>query len=396
MNQKINNIISIPKSGKSTVIGIMSKIGSRYESNDIKGISHFIEHMCFKGSKKYTAKQINSGIEQYGGILNAYTSNEVTCYWAIISNKYKDIAKDILIDMASNPMFPIKEVNKEREVILQELKMYQDNPKDSLEILRSQYLFKPESPLGIFTIGIEKSLYNIDRNKLINFHKENCNNLYLIQIGDVPEILYNVDNTNLDDIRPTEDIEILTNHAPGTQILLPRKDIQQANVEICNYVLLNQDRIFTNYSFSLLAEIYNGMIGRLFNIIREKYHMVYRISFNVETYRNGGFVWSVNLGLDPKNINKAYDLIMTELTRPLIKKEIEIGIQSFIGSRDMYLDKNFGIMQEIVECIGTNLFFPDFIYNYEHYIRLSEKHINEFIEQINFKKNILIGNVPEK
>jgi len=120
--------IRIPKKGNVTHSLIMARTGARFENPKYKGISHFVEHMLFKGTKKRTPKEIALDIEKYGGDLNAFTDWEITAYWASMANKYKNQSLDVLKDMIKNPIFPNKEIKKERQVILQELKMYGDSP----------------------------------------------------------------------------------------------------------------------------------------------------------------------------------------------------------------------------------------------------------------------------
>ena len=117
------NEIRINKKGLATLVGVLIPIGSYYENALEKGISHFIEHMCFKGTTSRNRKEINNAIEGVGGDLNAYTGEEVTFYHATVANNHKDMAIDVIKDLALNPIFPIKEIEKEREVIIQELKM---------------------------------------------------------------------------------------------------------------------------------------------------------------------------------------------------------------------------------------------------------------------------------
>ena len=181
------NIIKIRKEGTATFVGCLIPIGSHYEANNIKGISHFIEHMCFKGSPTMTRKDIDSAIEGVGGDINAYTSEEVTFYHCTIANRYKDMAIKVIKDLALNPIFPAKEVDKEREVIIQEMKMYEDNPQASAGDLFNRTYYPKNSPFHIGTIGTKESLYSIGRKELIAFHKEHYNIPTLIVIGDVDD-----------------------------------------------------------------------------------------------------------------------------------------------------------------------------------------------------------------
>ncbi len=122
----------------SVSIGIWVKVGSRYESFENNGISHFIEHMLFKGTKNRSAKEIANSIDKIGGQLNAFTAKECTCFYAKVLDSHFDIALDVLADMFFNSNFDREEVDKERGVVIEEISMYEDSPEDLVHDLFSQ------------------------------------------------------------------------------------------------------------------------------------------------------------------------------------------------------------------------------------------------------------------
>jgi predicted Zn-dependent peptidase len=381
------NIITVPKKGNTTTIAIFTPSGAYYEPNEIKGISHFIEHLLFKGTGKRTANEIAEGIEQYGGDLNAYTDWDVTCYWAKIANKYSKKALDIVCDLVTNPIFPEKEIDKERQVIIQELKMYEDNPAYHVEDLFNRYFFNNTSGFHLPIVGTNESLKNINRQKIIDYYTKNYSNLCLVVVGEVDKEKRTIVSEN--NIIPIY-ASTLTKHK---EKLITKKDIQQSNVIIGNY--FNPSNLINDiYSFHLMTCIYNDMSGRLFKTIREKNNLVYRIHFNFNTFNNTIF-WEVALGLDKNKIDKAYNLIIKELTRPFIKKEIQMGIQKFIGETEMYQDSSKNILNKIVLANTLDLDYKEFIYSYERNIKKASKNINEYIKKINFKNNLLVGLTPE-
>jgi len=115
---------------KTPVVSVASsvKFGAQYETEDIKGISHFIEHLVFKGTKKRSVSQIAQEVESKGGIINAFTGEEITCYWNKVPNKHFSLGADISRDLVLNPVFEKTALERERKVILEEIKMYHDNP----------------------------------------------------------------------------------------------------------------------------------------------------------------------------------------------------------------------------------------------------------------------------
>ncbi|MFX0084210.1 MAG: M16 family metallopeptidase [Candidatus Hodarchaeota archaeon] len=382
--------IYIPKKGKTTVIMIVAKTGSRFEIDTHKGISHFIEHMCFKGTKKRTQKEINLGIEKYGGDINAFTGEEVTTYWAKISNEYKKEATDIIVDLASNPVFPIKEIVKERQVILQELKMYEDNPMYYIEELLNKNLYRKSSGLYLPIIGTKETLNNINRKELINYHNTNYRDLILILVGDVNKL-----DTYKDKKSKTDNAysEVNTNNL-NKKILVTKPDISQANVIIANDIRISNNKLDDMFALRLLRAVYNDMSGRLFTVIREKHNLVYYVRFYFNVHSCDSVKWEVDLGLEKNKINQAYDLIMEELTRPLTKKEIQYALDKELGSLDIYLDDNKNIARKVVDCVFQNVDYREMLYNYRKHLRNASRNINKYQEQINFKKNILVGLVP--
>ncbi|MDV7393138.1 pitrilysin family protein, partial [Arthrospira platensis SPKY1] len=153
---------------KSLSIGIWVKTGSRNEHIEQAGITHFLEHMLFKGTKKRNHFQIAQSLERVGGYLNAFTSNEHTCYYARCLDTQLELAVDVLSDLVLDPIFPEDELVKEKKVVLEELKMYKDQPDDFLFEHFVGDLFKGH-PLGRPIIGFEHSIKSYTRQQLFDY-----------------------------------------------------------------------------------------------------------------------------------------------------------------------------------------------------------------------------------
>ena len=149
---------------KSISLGIWVKAGSIIETKENSGVSHFIEHMLFKGTKNRSSKELAREIDNLGGILNAFTSKECTCFYVKLLDEHIDIGIDVLSDMILNSCFDKKDIEKEKSVILEELKMYEDSPDDLSYDLLLENIYKDHS-LGMNILG--------DRNTLKNFKREN-------------------------------------------------------------------------------------------------------------------------------------------------------------------------------------------------------------------------------
>lgn len=380
------NQISIPKKGKSTIIMIVVPIGSRNENNEQKGISHFIEHLGFKGTKTRKLKEIITELDRYGGRNNAFTDFEITTYWTKIINKYKDKVKKILIDMVTNSIFPQAEIKKERNVIFQEIKMYDDDSSYKVYNYFYENLYLKNSGLHLPIIGTKETVTKINREELIKFHKNNYKNPLLIEIGDVKE------RSNINYIKPHK-IEI-----PNSSLInfYTKKGITQSNIIIGNYIKLkNENRLEQYFALKLLSGVYNSMSGRLFSVIREKYGLVYDINFYWDMLSCGGIEWHVKLGLDKKNINEAYDLIIRELIKPIKKEELLYATNKKIGQLGLNLDNNYNIAIGVVYSIVRNIDYKEIVFNYESQFKKVMKKINNYKDEMNFNKNIMVGIVPE-
>ena len=156
---------------RSLSLGFWIETGSRDESSANNGISHFIEHMVFKGTKKRNVKEIAQSIESVGGYLNAFTSKEHTCYYARVLDEHLELATDVLSDIVFQPTFPDKELEKEKNVILEELKQAEDDPDDIIQDYFEKAIFKTH-PLGMPVIGTAKSISSFTRKDLVQYRKE--------------------------------------------------------------------------------------------------------------------------------------------------------------------------------------------------------------------------------
>lgn len=150
---------------QSVAVGIWINVGARYETPQNKGISHFLEHLLFKGTKRYSCKKIKESIEGLGGSLNGFTSEELTCYLVKIPANHLGTALDVLSDMVINPSLPSSELEKEKQVILEEIKMYKDLPQSYVYELLDELLW-PHQPLGEPIIGTAESVNRTTREDL--------------------------------------------------------------------------------------------------------------------------------------------------------------------------------------------------------------------------------------
>jgi len=159
------------------------KWGSEFETSENKGISHFIEHLTFKGTRKRNVKQISEEVEKKGGIINAFTSEEITSYWNELPAKHLETSIDIASDLILNPLFEAEPLERERKVILEEIKMYHDNPQFYVLDKIKELLYK--KPFGSSALGTDKTMMAITRQDVLNLFKKRyaTNRMILCLVG---------------------------------------------------------------------------------------------------------------------------------------------------------------------------------------------------------------------
>jgi predicted Zn-dependent peptidase len=382
------NKIFINAKGNATLVLVMIPTGSYYEDSKVKGISHFLEHFCFKGTSTRSRKDIDTAIEGVGGDINAFTDTEVTCYWAKVANAHKNMAIDVITDLALNPIFPAKEIDKEREVIIQELKMYKDSPTASVGDLFNATMYPETCGFHTPIIGTEKTLYDIGRKQLKEYHTKYYTNPTLIVIGDVKNSQkFDNQNFNLTENKiyvPKKDTKIVT------------RKLEQANVIIGNDVYLPQySKLDKILMLNVLSLLFNGMSGRLFGKIREENNLVYRIRFDNTVWSGGTISWYVSLGLEKDKVNKARKLIETELRKRVSKKELETTLIKAIGTQNLEYDDGIAVAEAVAYSVRKNVDFRPICYDFEANLRRVSGTINEFIKNMDFNKNLMVGIVPK-
>ena len=309
---------------ESVTLSILVKSGSRNENEQNNGISHFLEHMAFKGTLKRTAKDIAEEFDMIGGYFNAYTSRTSTVYYAKVLKNDLEKALDIITDILLNSTFAKEELEKERQVIFQELCMTKDTPDDIVFDYFQETAFKNQ-PLGRSILGTEEFIKNLKREELLSYFKNQYSNKNTIisaagnfdsgQFNDlISNRFSNFQNTNVKKYEKG----IYT----GGELHV-KKDLEQAQFLLGFEGVSYLDKDF--YDAQILSIILGGgMSSRLFQEIREKRGLVYNISSYSTSYSDCG-IFGVYSALDPVNINILIDLIVSELfniTDKINEKEI--------------------------------------------------------------------------
>jgi predicted Zn-dependent peptidase len=304
---------------------LMFGTGSRYEDDRLAGVSHFIEHLCFKGTRRRPSpKEIADAIEGVGGFINASTDKELTAYWARLPSEHLELGLDVLFDIVSDSRLELADIERERAVILEELRMYQDQPQDFVQNLFEELVW-PGHPLGRDIAGTLDSVARLSRDDLLEYADAHYR---------LPNLVVGVAGSVAD----TEVIDAVTARltlrdepngggpsigAPealrSPNVRLRRQKTEQAHVCFGMRALsyLDPDRYALDLLNTVLGE---GMSSRLFLNIREKLGLAYDVHSFTQKHRDTGYL-GVYVGVEPSKAAEAVKAAIGEL-RALAEKEV--------------------------------------------------------------------------
>lgn len=309
-------ILTVPmKDTQTATVVVMVGVGSRYESEKEAGLSHFIEHMFFKGTKKRpTFMEISTELESVGGEYNAFTFKNKTGYYAKVDSKHTHIALDVISDIFLNSKMEEKEIEKEKGTIIQEINMYEDTPRMKIGDVFENLVFEGSS-LGREIIGNKKTVKSFRRDSFINYK-----NKFYTANDTVVCVAGNFNEGKI--IRSLKDIfsEMAKGKKPAfqtvrekqskSQFIAKFKETDQTHLILGNraYHHDHKDR----FALGLLAVILGGnMSSRLFSEIREKRGLAYSVHTGVEAYSDCGYI-ATQAGVEHKNLEKTVEIILKE------------------------------------------------------------------------------------
>jgi len=332
-------------------VGIAVRAGGVNEELSEKGISHFIEHMLYKGTPSRSSKKIAMEIEKNGGELNGFTSEDVTAYWCKMPSNHLNVALEVLSDIVQNPLFDEKELEKERQVIFEEIKMRKDNPIIySLDKLQSLLY---AGTLGKSIAGDFKTMSSIKRKNLLEKFTQlyQPNNMILCVVGkaDFKEIVEFAEKKFSNKKGKVPKIKSSNINKSSVE---KRKGIDQANLVFAFHSPLssNKKSYASKVLITLLAE---GMSSRLFEEIREKRNLAYSIKGGAEVNRDFSYCF-IYVGTSKENISEVKKLILQEFEKvsaALTKEELEEVKVQMIG--------NYYISQEDTQSQMVNLIISE-------------------------------------
>ncbi len=306
---------------RSVAVGFWIGTGSRLEEKEDAGISHMIEHILFKGTKKRTAKQIAESIESLGGQLNAFTSKEYTCYYARVLDEHLPLAIDVLSDMYFSSLFRTEDIEREKKVIQEEIRMYEDTPDEIIHDLFSQTIWDGH-PLGRPVIGTRESVSGLTKEKILAFYQRyyNPSNLVLAFAGNLRHeqvlelVEANFSESNQEQFTPEME-------PPETKAVFKAfvRPLEQAQMCLGVPAVSQYDERI--YPLQVLNNILGGgASSRLFQKIREERGLVYSVYSYYTTFHDTG-LFTIYAGTNPSNISEILELIWHEINQ-IVRKGI--------------------------------------------------------------------------
>ncbi len=382
-------VMETVKNMRSVVIGIWVKVGSRYELPVKNGISHFLEHMFFKGTKKRSAKDIAIEIDSLGGELNAFTSRETTTFYIKVLDEYLEGGLDLLSDIFLNSTFPEEDIEKEKKIIKEEIKMIEDTPDDYIHDLSNQTIWG-NSDLGQPVLGRRETIRSFTKEDLLAHIRKyyGTRDTVAACAGNFDhERLISTLNKHFVHLRKGSEpekspppeysskIEVFNKELSEAHLVLGLKGIPQASKE--RYILFTLNTIFGA-----------GVSSRLFQEIREKRGLAYSIYSYVSSYLDTG-MWGVYAGVSRKKVQEVIELILEQfhsLKDTVTDRELQRAKNQLKGNIILGLESTSGRMNNIArqEIYYGGYYSPEEVMDEIDSITLQQ--VKELAERIIMKK----------
>ena len=333
--------------------GFILDIGSRDERPEQQGLAHFWEHMAFKGTKKRKAYHILNRLEAVGGELNAYTTKEKICFYASLLDRHFESALELLTDITFDSVFPEKQIERERSVILEEMAMYYDSPEDAIQDDFDQVVFG-EHPLGKNILGSRESICTFGRADFQQFLAEHMNTdkLVFCSVGNLP--MKKVVKLAEKHLSPIPAMQGQGYRLPFKTYVPQQKTVKrpltQAQCAIGRTAFPVRDK--RSLPFFMLTNLLGGpgMNSRLNLALREKHGLVYSADAEYQSYTDTGF-FSIYFGTEPGQLPRAINYVMKELKvlreKPLGKMQLHRMKEQLMGQLAMSSENNQGLMLAI-------------------------------------------------
>jgi len=349
---------------RSVSVGVWLTRGSRHESEERGGIAHFVEHMLFKGTATRTAEDIAQAIDSVGGQLDAFTGKEYAGYYIKVIDEHLPIAIDILSDIVRNPAFALEDIEREKKVVVEEIKMVEDTPDDLVHELFTQGFWE-NHPLGRPILGQRETVEAFDVDVLRNYFTNVYTPRHLIVSA-----VGNVEHAVIRDLIEKKFGSLVNRGEPASEsaprvvakTLIRNKDLEQSHVcvGVSSYPQNHDDRYSTYVLNTLLG---GSMSSRLFQNVREKRGLAYAVGSSLNAYRDAGS-FTVYAGCANEAVSEVVDLVVQELrgvrqmavpeaelrrTKDHLKGSLMLNLESTsnrmsqLARQEMYFERHFGL-----------------------------------------------------
>ena len=375
---------------RSVSVGILVGAGSCLENADNNGISHFIEHTTFKGTKRFNSRTLSEAFDDIGSQVNAFTSKEMTCYYVKSTKSAMERSVDLLSDMFLNSVYDEDELNREKGVIIEEINMSEDTPEDvCLDTLSLAYF--GNDGLGRTILGSKENIAKFDKSYIEAYRKAyyNADNVVVSFAGNV--------TIEEADLLVSKYIEPFLSTNKSDSLIVPtdknlygkiskNKEIEQLHLAL-GFSCVKYDDELNNEATVMNVALGSGMSSRLFQTVREKLGLCYTVYSYPSGYRNTGSL-AVYAGVNKETVNKAYDAIFAVL------KELQndgIGESELSRAKSQMLSSfEFGSENTASQMMlfGKYLLFTDKIFDFDNKVKKIEgvtgEGLNKFIRSLDF------------
>jgi predicted Zn-dependent peptidase len=378
----------VPFSGtQATTVLVLTKVGSRYEPDNLWGASHFIEHLMFKGTERRPSTvEISQTLDRYGAYFNAYTGKDITGYYVKIDKDQTELAVDLLHDMVFNSLYDVEEMDRERKVIIEEIKMYEENPIMHIDDLLEEAQFEGNR-LGKNIAGDANSMMTMKREDIIEFRDRNYGpeNMVIAIAGAVPENIVDVLESTFGSVQSKG--EPLGFESFGTlpvfgapRVRVQSKELEQIQLAIGfnTFGRRHEDR----QALEVLSNLLGGMMSsRLFIEVRERRGLCYSIRSTVSFHEEIGS-FAINAGLDAGRVEEALQTIFVELkklkTDLVSADELRYTKDNLAGGMKLRLENS----SSVAEFYGRQELFYDEVKSPEEVLAQIEKVTVEDIRRV--------------
>ena len=367
---------------RSVSLGIWVRVGSRHEESELNGISHFIEHMVFKGTHKRSAEAIARSVDSIGGYLDAFTAKELVCFSTKVLDEHLPVAFDVIADLVQDPLFAEEDIRRERQVVQEEIKMVEDTPDDLVHEIFTQEYWRNHS-LGLPILGTRKSVKRFTQPELFDYFGTHYvpNQLLLTAAGHLEHArVVDLASRYFSARKPSRTKPNLTRPVAHARITHRNKsNLEQVHVCLGTPAYpAADDRRYACYILNTILG--GGMSSRLFQNIREKQGLVYAIFSSLNSYSDTGNL-SIYAGTAPQNARKVVQLVTRELAglkeQPVTAEELQRAKDHLKGSLMLSLESTGSRMSNLAR---QEMFFQRFSSLDEVLERINRTQAEEVLE----------------